>query len=182
MAKRHPPETRERVMGALYASARWDLGPEPVPNVLAVAIEQGVPEQTASRWWKERDRARDGELRGVATRALAAIAEQGARQWFDGTLAELRTRIAELARDRGAWETAGARDRAAAAAHTSKAMAEVGRLLGVVGGSATGQPDAGRAGADPDDAAARVRRALGVADGGHDGDGPGAAGAVPDRP
>lgn len=159
MRKRHPPETRERVIGALYASARWDLGPEPVPNVMAVALEQGVPEQTASRWWKERDRARDGELRGMATRVLAEVAEEGARDWFDRTLGHLRKRIVELAEDDRAWGEVNARDRAAAAAHTSKAMSEVGRLLGVVGDPRN--PDPSRVGAPADDAAARVRRALG---------------------
>jgi hypothetical protein len=144
-------------MGALYASARWETG-EPIPNVMGVAVAEGIAEHTARRWWEERDRSRDGEFRRAASQAMGAAAEEGALSWYQRVLGNLRSRIDEFAMDADAWKAASAKDRGIGLANVVKATNELGKALGVVGDGSGPGSRSDRDGADP--VPARVRRAL----------------------
>jgi hypothetical protein len=88
-APRYSEEKKQEALGALMASAVLVSG-EWAPNFRAVAAESGLSHVTLQRWWKERDKSKDGPLRTSVARACEDAQQDGARGWVESCLAAVQ--------------------------------------------------------------------------------------------
>lgn len=156
-ARHHPPETKAKAIGALWASAE-EIDGVWVPNFFATGRRLGIDHTVLLRWWRGRDVSQDAESRTAAIHARVEAKRSGAREWFEGVLATSQRRVNELLDDEPRFKGAGYDEAARGTKTLVDAALKLGEALGVRNAEDGAEAGDGTGGATAVDD--RVRAAL----------------------